>query len=112
MDYLKYLNDKTKFETDKNDCWTFCQQIFKNEQNKELPNHPYLLSNEHSAAFLLENLKYRFIDKPKAGALIYYKNGDIHHAGYALSDKKMIHKTIKGVKVDTIPENVIILEIL
>lgn len=111
MDFIKYLSDKNYIEGE-NDCWTFIQTVFKDEHNISLPDHPILIDKQDIATALISNIPYEVVNTAEKGNIIYYHNGKNHHAGYALNDKKMIHKTLGGVEVSNIPKNSIIFKVL
>lgn len=111
MDFIKYFKD-TEYIENKKDCWTFLKEVFKDEHNIELPDYPIMLENGEIASFLTENIPYCFLDEAKKGCIIYYHNGAVHHAGYALNSKEFIHKTKQGVRVNFIPKNAIIYQVL
>lgn len=111
MNYVKYFQN-TKYERDKNDCWTFLQQVFYDEEGIKLPNHPIMTDKSEIATHLISNIPYKIVEKAHKGCVIYYHNGGTHHAGYALNDKKYIHKTKQRVEISKIPENAIIYEVL
>lgn len=109
MDFIKYYN--FKFIENKCDCWTLVQEIFKDEHNLELPGHP-IVNNKEIASYLISNIEPKIINKAQKGCIVYYHSGETYHAGYALDDKKFIHNTKKGVRVDKIPPNAIIYKVL
>lgn len=111
MDFIKYFKD-TEYIEGKNDCWTFVQQIFKDEHNIILPDYPIMIKKSDIASFLIENIPYNFVKKASKGCIIYFKHDKTHHAGYALNEKEYIHKSIKGVIVSKIPDNAIIYKVL
>ena len=111
MNFIKYFQD-TEFIENKKDCWSFVQQVFKDEHGYILPEHPILTDKQDIATNLLSNLDVEIIEKAQKGCIVYYQNGTTHHAGYSLNDKEFIHKTTKGVRVDKIPTNSIIYKVL
>lgn len=111
MNYIKYFQN-TNYELDKNDCWTFLQEVYYDEHALKLPNHPIMTDKAEIASNLTSNIPYRIVDKAHKGCIIYYHNGSIHHAGYALDEKKYIHKTRQRVEVSDIPQKAIIYEVL
>lgn len=112
MNYIKYFQN-TQYEMDKNDCWTFVQEVFFDEEGIKLPDHPILTTKEQIAEGLINsNIKYCIVDKAKKGCIVYYHNGSIHHAGYALDDKTFIHKTRQAVEISKIPTKAIIYKVL
>ena len=104
MNYIKYFQN-TKYELDSNDCWTLIQDIFRDEHGIELPKHPIMTDKSEIASYLISNIPYEPLDKPEKGCIVYFTRGDIHHAGYALNDKKFIHKTVKRVEIAPIPQD-------
>lgn len=106
MNYQKYFSDY-KYQYGSNDCWTFVQQVFKDEHHIDLPDYPIMTKSE-IASYLIDNLNLQEVEKAEKGCIVYYKNGDIHHAGYAINDKLYIHKTRQRVEVSNIPEKAII----
>lgn len=112
MDFLKYFKND-KYEIDKSDCWTFVQEVYKDEHGVELPNHPILTTKEQIADGLIKsNVPHKLVKKAEKGCIIYYRNGDIHHAGYAIDETKFIHKTKKRVEISTIPEKALIYKVI
>lgn len=111
MNFIKYFTFP-KYEENKCDCWFLVCEIFKDEHNLILPSHPIMISDKDSATYLKSNIDYSIVDKAQKGCIVYYTLGDIHHAGYALDDKKFIHNTKKGVRVDKIPQNATIYKVL
>lgn len=111
MDFVKYFKN-TEYIENKNDCWTFIQEVFKDEHNYILPDRPILIDKSEIASNLITNIPYTLVNKAEKGCIVYYKHENIHHAGYTLNDKKFIHKTIKGVQVSNIPKNSIIYKVL
>lgn len=112
MNYLKYFQN-TKYEMDKNDCWTFIQEVYFDEHGVKLPDHPILTAKEQIAGELVNsNMPHRVVEKAHKGCIVYYHNGKTHHAGYAIDDKKYIHKTRQRVEISDIPEKAIIYEVL
>lgn len=111
MNFIKYFKN-TAYQEGINDCWTFVQEIFKDEHNIILPDYPIMIKRGDVFSFLAENVPYKCIDKAQKGCVIYFKSGEIHHAGYALNDKEFIHKTVSGVTVSKIPKNATIYKVL
>lgn len=111
MNYQKYFSDY-KYQYGSNDCWTFVQQVYKDEHNRELPDYPICATKPEIASFLTSNIDYEIVDKAEKGCIVYYNNGNTHHAGYAINDKLYIHKTRQRVEVSNIPEKAIIYKIL
>lgn len=110
MNYIKYFQENNyTYNTD--DCWTFIQEVFKDEHNIELPEHP-ILEDEKIKSFLIANIKHEVVKEAQKGCIIYFSAGNMHHAAYALDNKKMIHKTFKGVEVDDIPKKATIFKVL
>lgn len=110
MNYIRYFQ-KYKYQREIDDCWTLVQEIFKDEQDIILPDCPIMTDYTEFAGYLKSNLKYKQIDKPHKGCLIYLHYGEINHAGYAISDKKFIHRTKSNVEVTNIPAKALIYEI-
>lgn len=111
MNYIKYFQN-TDYERDKNDCWTFLQEVFLDEHNIKLPDHPIMNDKSEIASNLIENIPYEIVNKAQKGCIIYYHNGTTHHAGYAIDAKKYIHKTRQRVEVSDIPDKAIIYKVL
>lgn len=111
MNYIKYFQNTT-YEPDKNDCWTFVQEVFSDEHGIKLPNHPIMTNKAEIASNLTSNIPYKIVNKAHKGCIVYYHNETTHHAGYAIDDKKFIHKTRKRVEISNIPHNAIIYEVL
>lgn len=111
MNFIKYFKDNEYIEG-KNDCWTFVQQVFKDEHNFILPEHPILIDKKDIASALISNIPYKIVQIAEKGCIIYYHNGTTHHAGYCLNKKEFIHKTLNGVAVSKIPKNAIIYKVL
>lgn len=111
MNYIKYFQN-TKYELDKNDCWTLIQDIFKDEQGINLPAHPIMTDKADIATYLISNIPYKELKVPENGCIIYFTRGNIHHCGYALNDKKFIHKTFKSVEISDIPPDAKIYKVL
>lgn len=110
MNYIEYFNS-FKYKAGENDCWSFIQDIYEKEHNIILPDCPVFDDIHDRGGFLKANVKYKTIDKPKKGALIYSSNNKIEHVGYALNDKQYIHKTFSQVAVSAIPNNCYIYEV-
>lgn len=109
MNYIKYfLNDK--FKLGQNDCWTFVQEVFKNENNIILPDVPVI--NNTNESFLKSNINHKAVKKAHSGCLIFIKTIGNNHVGYAINEKEFIHKTLTGVKVSQIPASAEIYEII
>lgn len=111
MNFIKYFQNN-EYEIDKNDCWTFLQEVFYDEEGVKLPNHPIMTDKSEIATQLISNIPYKIVKKAHKGCIIYYQNEKTHHVGYALDDKKYIHKTRQRVEVSNIPKNAIIYEVL
>ena len=112
MNFIKYFQN-TQYELDKNDCWTFVQDVYYDEHKVKLPDHPIMTAKDEIATQLVaSNMPHCVVEKAEKGCIVYYRNGKIHHAGYAIDDKKFIHKTLKGVEISNIPENAIIYKVL
>lgn len=111
MDFLKYFKE-TEYIDGKCDCWTLVQEVFKDEHNFILPEHPILIDKKDIATALISNIPYKIVQIPKKGCIIYYHNGKTHHAGYAINNKEFIHKTINGVRIDKIPAKSTIYKVL
>lgn len=110
MDYLKYFQNN-KYQLGKYDCWTFVQQVFKEEQNITLPDVPVFDSSNES--FLKGNIRHNWLDKPCKGCLVFVKTNKLNHVGYAISEKEYMHKTSRtGVIVSKIPQNAEFYEVL
>lgn len=103
MNYLKYYQDQGEYIKAKNDCWTFVQKIFKEEQNIDLPDIPIF---EDEDSFVRSNVKHVEVDKAEEGVAVHVKAHFIEHIGYALNENQYIHKTINhGVQISKIPHN-------
>lgn len=111
MNFIKYFQ-QNDYKLNENDCWTFIQEVFKDEHGIDLPDHPIMTDKSEIASNLISNIPYKIVDKAEKGCIVYYHNGTIHHAGYALNDKQFIHKTRQKVEVSTIPPKAIIYKIL
>lgn len=102
MTYLKYLQIPYKiFSSDLNgcDCWGLVQLIYKNEHNINLPDFPNIENKNKLSIKLNEFItKYKKIDKPQHGAIIWIKGQAPYgeHCGYCISDKRFIHISKKG----------------
>ena len=105
MNYLKYFSDY-KYQYGSNDCWTFVQTVFKDEQNIDLPDYP--IGESDVAGYLTSNIDLKMVEKASEGCIIYINYGNLQHAGYAINDKLYIHKTRQRVEVSNIPEKAII----
>lgn len=62
MNYQKYFSDY-KYQYGSNDCWTFVQQVYKDEHNRELPDYPICATKPEIASFLTSNIDYEIVDK-------------------------------------------------
>lgn len=103
MNYLKYYQNQ-KYQLGKYDCWTFIQEVFKNEQNILLPDVP--IFNDTNEGYLKENIKHKVLKKAENGCLVFVKTKFLNHVGYAVSDNEYIHKTGNtGVIISKIPQN-------
>lgn len=111
MNYIKYFQENT-YELNKSDCWTFVQEVFFDEHGKKLPDHPIMTDKAEAASNLKSNIPYKTVQTAEKGCIVYYHNRNIHHAGYAINDKKYIHKTLKKVEIGDIPSTAIIYKIL
>lgn len=112
MNYLKYFQQNKPFEIDKNDCWTFIQEVYEDEHGIRLPNHPIMTNKPEIASYLTSNIPYEILEKPQKGCIIYYHNGSTHHVGYAIDEKKYIHRTRQKVEISDIPKTAIIYRVL
>lgn len=111
MDYLKYLRMNT-YEKGVDDCWTFIQLVFRDEENINLPDIPIMVDYSKEETKLKSNFKYKILDKPHKGCLLHVSNPKSEHVGYALSEKEYIHKSYSGVRVSPIPKHCIIYEVI
>ena len=111
MNFKKYFQDY-KYQYGSHDCWSFVQQVFEDEHNIKLPDYPVLNNALEISGFLKSNIRHEIVNKAQKGCIIYYNNGNIHHAGYAIDDKLYIHKTRQRVEVGNIPDKAIIYKIL
>lgn len=111
MNFIKYFQNNN-YEPDTNDCWTFIQQVYRDEHKIELPNHPIMTDKSEIASYLKSNISYQIMEKAEKGCIIYFFKNNLHHVGYALDDKKYIHKTHTRVEVSDIPKNAVIYKIL
>ena len=111
MNFIKYFQNN-KYELNKNDCWCFIQDIFKEEHNILLPNHPIMTDKTEIASYLKSNISYQIMETAEKGCIIYFVKNNLHHVGYALNDKKYIHKTFESVEISDIPKNATIYKIL
>lgn len=111
MNYIKYFQNNN-YELNKSDCWTFVQDVFWDEHQKQLPDHPIMTDKAEAASRLQSNIPYKIVKTAEKGCIVYYHNSTTHHAGYAINDKLYIHKTRKRVEVSPIPEKAIIYKIL
>ena len=110
MNYLKYFNCQ-KYDRENYNCWNFVQDVFKDIHNIELPNLP-IMTDDESVTFLKSNIKYKIIDKPQIGTLIFVQTGRINHVGYCISNKQFIHKNKLGACIQDIPPKAIFYEVL
>lgn len=111
MDYLKYFQN-SKYELGKNDCWTFLQQVFKEEQGVVLPDVPVFDDPENESS-LKANIKHRKLEKPQKGCFVFVKTKKLNHVGYAVSEVEYIHKTSNtGVIIGKIPHSAEFYEVL
>ena len=111
MNYVKYFQN-TKYEKGLNDCWTLVKDIFLDEKGIELPDCPIMTDYSNFESKLKSNFNYRVLNQAKEGCLIHFRKGKIEHIGYALNDKKYIHKTFTRVEISDIPQNANIYEVL
>ena len=110
MKYFNYFKN-TKYNREENNCWTFVRDIFKNEQGIYLPELP-IMTDLESVTFLKSNIKYKVIDKPREGILIFFNIGRITHIGYCINEKEFIHKNKIGAAIEKIPNKAIFYEVL
>ena len=111
MNFIKYFQEN-EYVKDKNDCWSFVQKVFKDEHNILLPNHPIMTDKSEIASYLKSNISYQIMEKAEKSCIIYFFKNNLHHVGYALNDKKYIHKTYQKVEVSDIPKDAVIYKIL
>ena len=111
MNYIKYFQ-QNKYELNKSDCWSFVQEVFFDEHGIKLPDRPIMTDKAEIATCLRSNIPYQLAEKAEKGCIVYYHNGNTHHAGYAINDKKYIHKTRQRVEISPIPTQAIIYKIL
>ena len=109
MDYLKYFQN-FEYRQGENDCWTFIQQIFKDEKDIILPDLPVI--DNTSEGYLKTNVTHKRVNKAHEGCLIFVKTKECSHTGYAINDKEYIHKGCKRVSISPIPKTAEIYEIL
>lgn len=109
MNYLKYFQNQ-EYELGSNDCWTFTQQIFKDEENKILPDLPVV--DENAEGYLRQNLKLKRVEKAHKGCVIFVKTKGLNHTGYALNENEYLHKTLQMPQISRIPKTAEIYEIL
>lgn len=103
MNYLQYFQN-TKYELGAFDCWTFVQDVFKNEQGVNLPDIP-IFDDPENESRLKSNIKHIQLETPEKGCLVFVKTKLLNHVGYAISDTEYIHKTSKtGVIISKIPK--------
>lgn len=111
MDYLKYFKND-KYELGKYDCWTFLQQVFKDEQGIILPDVPVFDDPENESC-LKANIKHRRLDRAQKGCFVFVKTKNLNHVGYAVSQTEYIHKTLNtGVIISKIPHTAEFYEVL
>lgn len=111
MDYLKYFKDN-KYDYENNNCLDFVRQVYKDEHNVELPECPIFENKSEYESFIKANVKYRLVNKAFKGCLVHISDDKNEHLGYAIDDKKYIHKLEKGVTVAPIPKKCLIYEVL
>lgn len=111
MNYQKYFSDY-KYQYGSNDCWTFVQQVFKDEHNIELPDYPICSDSSERAVYLKSNINLEQVPIAFKGCIVYFTKNHINHAGYAIDDKLYIHKTRQRVEFSKIPEKAIIYKVL
>lgn len=111
MDFIKYFKDTEYIKGEKN-CWTFVQQVFLDEHNQKLPDVPIFETPSEWKNFLKTNCKSKIMSVAHKGCLVHVWTTVDEHIGYAVSDKKYIHKTSKGVFVSMIPKKCIIYEVI
>lgn len=111
MDYLKYFKND-KYELGKYDCWTFLQQVFKEEQGIILPDVPVFDDPENESC-LKANIKHRRLDRAQKGCFVFVKTKNLNHVGYAVSETEYMHKTLNtGVIISKIPRTAEFYEVL
>lgn len=111
MDYLKYFKN-IKYVKGENDCWTFIQDIFKEEHNIILPDNPICLSDSGCKSYLKENIKFKIVSNAKKGFLAHVSYKNIEHIGYCVDSKNYIHKSYQGVLCSLIPKYCIFYEVI
>lgn len=109
MNYLKYFQNYS-YKLGENDCWTFTQQVFKDEKGIVLPDLPVI--NDTNEGYIKTNVPLKRVNKASEGCLVFVKTKDVNHAGYAISDKEYIHKSCKCVLISLIPKTAEIYEVL
>ena len=109
MLFLEYFRNQN-YILGKNDCWTFTQFVFEKEKGIKLPDLPII--DDSNEGYLKSNIPHKRVDKAHLGCLVFVKTKEHNHAGYALSDKEYLHKTVKSPIVSKIPKNAEIYEIL
>lgn len=110
MDYLKYFQNQ-KYELGKYDCWTFIQDVYKNERGIILHDVPVF--NDTNEGYLKSNIRHVQQSKPVRGSLVFVRTKEYNHVGYAISECEYMHKTSKtGVVISRIPKNAEFFQIL
>lgn len=111
MNYLKYLQ-QNNYKKGIDNCWTFVQEIFKDEHNYQLPDVPIFDDPREWKSYIKANAKYEIHGKAHKGCLIHVWTPKDEHIGYAIDEKQYIHKTQNGVFISTIPKRCIIYEVI
>lgn len=111
MNYLKHFQN-TEYVKGKNDCWTFVQDVFEEEQGYRLPDCPIYGTDKEYKGHLKANIKFTLKKEPKKGLLVHVTKAKLEHIGYAVNGKQYIHKTFDGVICSDIPKTAFLYEVL
>ena len=111
MDFLKYFKNN-EYIKGINNCWTFVQEVYKDEHDYNLPDVPVFDTPSEWKTYLKTNIDYRIAEKAHKGCLIHVWTTVDEHIGYAVDGLKYIHKTSRGVFVSPIPKKCIIYEVI
>lgn len=111
MNYLKYFQN-TEYIKGKNDCWTFIQDVFEEEQGYRLPDCPICGTDKEYKSHLKANIKFKIKREPRKGILVHVTSDKIEHIGYCVDGSNYIHKTFNGVICSQIPTDALLYEVI
>lgn len=110
MNYLKYFQNK-EYELGINDCWTFIQEVFKDEHNIQLPDCPICRDDKEYSNYIHANMAVKPVKKAYKGVLVHISS-KFEHIGYAINEKEYIHKCVEGTIIQKIPNKSLLYEVV